>query len=156
MSIQNAIDEIIGKLKKAQLPGCKSETIWDLLVDQVGSNGKLEEGLIESIKSEVTAWLDSLSEDIVWNLYDQTELPYNDAAESDISLIRDDIIDEILNRVIDKADDSFEYSDAFSEETVYDDIIDSDEEELLNFDDDEDELDDDDIYFDDDDDDRYR
>lgn len=133
LSINNISDEVIASLKKEKINGKKS--VWEELTSQVSQDGTWDQELIEKIEKTSQNRIKAYRENDLRILWESTEAAmdsFEDSDEIDIDKAKADIVEDVVNKVLDKAD------------TTYDD-----EEYYNEFDDDEDEMEDFGFKFDD-------
>lgn len=132
LPLSKAVRDVESILKKSKQ---KSKSLWEQLSDQISNEGTWDENLLASIKSEIKKYLDKYKYDQLFSAWENTEFSaeYSGDVESiGVNKVKEDLSEEILDRVLESVDSSFE------EETIYaKDDEDDEEDEFFNPKDDE-------------------
>ena len=126
LNINKLADEVIASLKEEK---SGSKTVWDELTSQVSQDGTWDQELIDKIEKYAHLKLKPHKENDVRALWESTEAAmdsFEDSDEIEIEKAKADIVEDIVNKVLDKADTSYEDEEYYNE-------FDEDEDEMEDF-----------------------
>ncbi len=138
LSINKIADDVIVTLKNEKLKNKKS--MWDELTNQVSQEGTWDQELIKGIEKIANTKMKAFKEKDIRSLWETTETSIDSFSDSDdieIEKAKADIAEEVVNKVLDKADISYEEEEYYNE---FDDDEDGMEDLGFKFDDDRDEF----------------
>lgn len=107
LSLKKLVKETQGLLKSSKPLGLK-ESYWELLKDQVQSEGTWDEVLMNDIKKRISDTLEKFNKSQLMEIWEQTEISMNysgDDSSIPVSKLKEDISEDILNAVLDLLDD---------------------------------------------------
>lgn len=136
LSINKIADDVIVTLKNEKLKNKKS--MWDELTNQVSQEGTWDQELIKGIEKIAQLKLKSIKEKdlrVLWELSEAAMDSFEDSDSIDIEKAKNEIVEDIVNKVLDKSDTSYEEEEYYNE---FDDDEDGMEDLGFKFDDDRD------------------
>lgn len=107
LSLKKLVKETQGLLKSSKPHGLK-ESYWELLKDQVQSEGTWDEVLMNDIKKKISDTLEKFNKHQLFEIWEQTEISMNYSGDENsipVSKLKEDISEDILNAVLDLLDD---------------------------------------------------
>lgn len=137
-NLNKIADEVIASLKSEKLKNKK--TVWDELTNQVSSEGTWDQELIAHIERIANNKIKSIKENDLRSLWELSEAAmdsFEDSDSIDIEKAKSDIVEDLVNKVLDKADTNYEEEEYYNE-------FDDDESEMedlgFKFDDEKDDF----------------
>lgn len=148
-ALSKAVKEIESILKKTSRSGKKGKSYYDILSDQVNADGAWNEELLTEVKEKITEYLRKYNDKQLLKMWEESDIAVeyeNGIDQPDAERVKEDVSEELLNRVLDSLDSNLDEENYF----VGNKLNDEDDDEFEDFGRDDFESDD---YFDDDD--RY-
>ncbi|PKL87884.1 MAG: hypothetical protein CVV23_13055 [Ignavibacteriae bacterium HGW-Ignavibacteriae-2] len=158
VSMTKTISDLQVKLKKTGYPGKGKKSYWDVLADQAGRQGKWDEDILSNLKEEILSFLSALTDKKLKDLWDQSDASIDsyDKDDVDADKIKDELSEELTNKLLDMLDESSEDDDYFAPAKKQKKKFDDDEDDDFSFsEDDFDKYSEDSSFKDDFDDDRF-
>lgn len=151
ISLKKIIRETQSVLKSTKPKGLQ-KSYWDLLLEQVQSEGTWDEKLMKDIKDKISVSLNKFNKKQLLEIWDQTEISMNNTADEDtlsLSVLKEDISEDVLNSVLDLLDER-SFDSVFESRYVENEDSEEDDFNSESFEDFSDESDLDNNEFDDD------
>lgn len=158
VSLNKTISDLQFKLKKTGYPGKGKKSYWDVLADQAGRQGKWDDDILNNLKDEILSFLNGLTDKKIKDIWEQSDASIDAYEQDDLDAdkIKDDLSEEITNKLLDLLDDSAEEDDSFAPMKKRKRKYDEEEEDDFHFEEDDFDKYSDDVPFKDDfDDDRF-
>lgn len=156
-SLKKVTNDLVALLKKQNAPGQKKKSIWDTMLDQVSDEGTWDQNLIKAIEKEIDGYLSKLDNKTIAELWDDSDAAYdsdNDSSTLDTKAMKADLVNELVDKVMDKIDDGNSRESIYSDSSYYASSEEKEEEEEMK-DEEPVELDDEDFDFNDSEDDFF-
>lgn len=128
------------------------------MLDQVSDEGTWDQNLIKAIEKEIDTYLSKLDKKTLAALWDESDAAYdseNDSSELDSKTMKTDLINELVDKVMDKIDEGNSRESMYADTPYYAEPEEKESDEEVLKEEEPTDLDDEDFDFNDGDDDFF-
>ncbi len=118
-TLRKSVNDIVAILKKQHAPGQKKKSIWETLQSQLSDEGEWDQELIKAIEQEADKYLNKFDKKTLTALWEDSDVGLESGKEPSMMStkeIKDDLIKELTDKVMDKLDSGYSKSGYFDEE----------------------------------------